>query len=74
MSGTETIPDADQARERLNRQVATFAAFAIPRSVCGEALQGKYGGMPAEELEQIAEGWRSVLRHSFAARLRALKG
>jgi hypothetical protein len=73
MSQTQTKPETDQTCERLRRRVATLAALAIPRAVCAEALQSMYIAMHADELEQIAEGWRSVLRDSFAARLEAMK-
>ena len=72
MIRTPTTHDTDQSRERLIRRVATLAALAIPRPVCGEALQSNYGGMPVDDLEQVAEGWRPVLRDSFAARLAAM--
>lgn len=61
-----------QLRERLIRRTATLAVFAIPRPVCYETLRRNYSGMDAKELQRIAEGWRSVLRDSFAARLKAL--
>jgi hypothetical protein len=69
MGRTQTTHETDQSRERLLRRATTLAALAIPRPVCGEVLQSNYGWMRAEDLEQIAEGWRSLLRDSFAARL-----
>lgn len=73
MSWTQTTCETDQSRERLRRRVATLAALAIPRPVSGESLRRNYDGIGAEDLNQIAEGWRSILRDSFAARLEAME-
>jgi hypothetical protein len=67
MRTTQTRHETSQACERLIRRAVTLAALTIPRPVCGEALPNKYGEMHAEDLERIAESWRSVLRDRFAA-------